>query len=278
MALATNGDCTLFYETFGEARHPALLLVNGLGSQCINYRTNWCEMFAERGLFVIRFDNRDVGLSTHFGNAPAKDKGQRYELADMANDCIAVLDAAGVAQAHIMGLSMGGMIAQTVAIDHPERVLSLTSVMSSSGEAGYGTPSPRAFELLTAPGATDREEYIQRAIDGLREWGSPEFADEERWTTDAIRSFDRCFDPGGTARQYLAIRAAPPRAEQLRSLDVRTLVMHGDKDTLIAPDGGRRVAELIPGARFELIEGMGHDYPPQLWERWVDLVTEHVLA
>lgn len=278
MSFANNGDCTLFYEAFGDSKHPALLLVNGLGSQCINYRTNWCEMFAERGLYVIRFDNRDMGLSTHFTNAAVKDKGQCYELSDMATDCIAVLDAAAVDKAHIMGLSMGGMIVQTVAINHPERLLSLTSVMSSSGEAGYGTPTPRAFELLTAPGAKDREEYIQQWIDGLHEWGSPEFADEDRWTADAIRAFDRCFDPDGSTRQFLAVRAAPPRADKLRTLDIRTLVMHGDRDTLIGPDAGRRVAELIPGARFELIEGMGHDYPPQLWERWVDMVAGHVFG
>ncbi len=278
MAFAHNGDCTLYYETFGDQKHPALLLVNGLGSQCINYRTNWCEMFAERGLFVIRFDNRDMGLSTHFTNAAINDKGQCYELADMANDCIAVLDAAGVERAHLMGLSMGGMIVQTVAIDHPDRVSSLISVMSNSGEEGFGTPSPRAFEILTSPPAKDREEYIARSIEGLREWGSPEFADEDRWTTDAIRAFDRCFDPGGAARQYLAIRAAGSRVEGLRAITARTLVIHGDKDTLIAADGGRRTAELIPGARFELIEGMGHDYPPQLWERWVDLVVGHALS
>ncbi|MEO6126640.1 MAG: alpha/beta hydrolase [Ilumatobacteraceae bacterium] len=278
MSFANNGDCTLFYETFGDPKNPALLLVNGLGSQCINYRTNWCEMFAERDLYVIRFDNRDMGLSTHFTNAPVKDKGQSYDLADMAADCIAVLDAEHIDKAHIMGLSMGGMIVQTVAINHPDRLLSLTSVMSSSGEEGYGAPTKRAFELLTAPGAKDREEYIQQWIDGLHEWGSPEFADDDRWTADAIRSFDRCFDPDGATRQFLAIRAAAPRADKLRSLDIRTLVMHGDKDTLIGPDAGRRVAELIPNARFELIEGMGHDYPPQLWEPWVDMVAGHALS
>jgi len=278
MSFAHHGDCTLFYEAFGDPKNPALLLVNGLGSQCINYRTNWCEMFAERGLYVIRFDNRDMGLSTHFAHAPVREKGQCYELADMAADCIAVLDAERIDQAHIMGLSMGGMIVQTVAINHPQRLLSLISVMSSSGEEGYGAPTPRAFELLTSPAAKDREEYIQRWIDGLHEWGSPEFADEDRWTADAIRSFDRCFDPDGSTRQFLAIKAAPTRADKLRTLDIRTLVMHGDKDTLIGPDAGRRVAELIPGARFELIEGMGHDYPPQLWESWVDMVVGHALA
>ncbi len=277
MSLAHNGDCDLYYETFGSRNHPALLLINGLGSQCINYRTNWCEMFAAGGLYVIRFDNRDVGLSTHFTKAPTGEQRPRYQLEDMAADCIAVLDAEGLDTAHIMGLSMGGMIAQTVAIDHPERLLSLTSVMSTSGEDGYGTPSPRALALLTGPAATDRESHIERSIDGLREWGSPQFADEERWTADAIRAFNRCFDPAGTNRQYLAVRAARPRAEELRGITAPTLVMHGDKDTLIGPDAGRRTAELIPGARFELIEGMGHDYPPQLWERWVDLVVTHAL-
>lgn len=278
MSYARNGDCDLYYETFGDQRHPALLMVNGLGSQCINYRTNWCEMFVERGLYVIRFDNRDVGLSTHFQDAPTGPRGESYQLDDMADDCIAVLDAEGIEAAHLIGLSMGGMIVQLVAIRYPERLLSLTSVMSTTGEDEYATPTPRALELLTAPAPTDRESYIQSSIDGLREWGSPDFADEERWVADAVRAFDRNFDPGGVLRQFLAIRAAPARAQKLRGVTTPTLVIHGDRDTLIPPDGGRRTAELIPGARFELIEGMGHDYPPQLWHRWVDLVCSHALG
>ena len=278
MAYAHNGDCTIYYETFGDPADPALLMVNGLGSQCINYKTEWCEMFAAKGLFTIRFDNRDMGLSTHFTDAPVGEQGECYRISDMAADAIAVLDDLGIEAAHIMGLSMGGMIVQTIAIEHPTRVLSMTSVMSHTGEPEYGASDPEALEQLMAPPPTDRESAIQRWIDGLKIWGSPEFADEARWTKDAELAFERCFDPAGTTRQFMAIRASGNRVDGLRALHVPTLVIHGSKDTLIPPDGGIRTAELIPGARFELIEGMGHDYPPQLWERWVDLVARHALG
>lgn len=278
MAYAHNGDCDIYYETFGDRARPALLLVNGLGSQCINYPVEWCEKFVARGLYTIRFDNRDVGLSTHFTDAPPGADGACYTLSDMARDAVAVLAAEGIDAAHIMGLSMGGMIVQTVAIEHPERVLSMTSVMSSTGEPEFGAPTGRALELLTAPPATDRASYIRASIDGLHEWGSPAFADEQRWAADAGLAFDRCFDPSGPTRQYMAVRASQPRADALRGVRVPTLVIHGDCDTLIGASGGHRTAELIPGARFELIEGMGHDYPPQLWDRWVDLVAGHALA
>jgi len=278
MAYAHNGDCTIYYETFGDPGHPALLMVNGLGSQCINYKAEWCEMFAARGLFVIRFDNRDMGLSTHFTDAPVGEQGECYRISDMAADAVAVLDDLGIAAAHIMGLSMGGMIVQTIAIEHRARVLTMTSVMSHTGEPEYGASAPEALAQLTAPPASDRESAIRRSVDGLKIWGSPEFADEARWSKDAELAFERCFDPAGTTRQFMAIRASGSRADALRRLDVPTLVMHGSKDTLIPPDGGVRTAELIPGARFELIEGMGHDYPPQLWQRWVDLVADHALG
>ena len=273
---AQNDDCTIYYETFGDAHHPALLLVNGLGSQSINYADAWCEKFAEHDLFVIRFDNRDVGLSTKFDGAPVNDKGACYSVSDMAADAIAVLNTNGIAKAHVMGLSMGGMIVQTLAIEHPDRLLSMTSVMSHSGEPEFGQSTPNAARLLVAPPAMDRESYVASWIEGLREWGSPEYADDARWRTDAERAFDRSFHPLGTGRQFLGIRASARRAEKLRSVAVPTLVIHGDKDTLIDQSGGRRVAELIPGARFALIEGLGHDYPPQLWDTWVGLVVDHI--
>ena len=168
---AFNGDVRIHFDTFGDPNHPTLLLVNGLGSQCINYQEAWCEMFAAEGLHVVRYDNRDVGLSSHLPDV-------EYTLTDMAADGIAVLDTLGVQRAHVMGLSMGGMIVQTMAIQHRERLLTMTSVMSTTGEPEYRQSSPRAWELLTAPGATNREEYVQQWINGLREWGSPEFADE----------------------------------------------------------------------------------------------------
>jgi pimeloyl-ACP methyl ester carboxylesterase len=273
MTWARNGECELWYETFGDRSHPALLMVNGLGSQSSNYQDAWCEMFAAEGLFVIRFDNRDVGLSTSFAGAPVGEAGNAYLLGDMAADAIAVLDAEGIDRAHVMGLSMGGMIVQTLAIEHPHRLLSMTSVMSTTGEPEFGQSAPEAFAQLTAPPATDRESHVQRWIDGLRIWGSPEFFDEDRLRADAERSFDRAFTPDGTTRQFLAIRASAPRAHLLREVTVPTLVMHGSADTLITPSGGERTAELIPGARFVLVDGMGHDYPPQLWRRWVDEVT-----
>ena len=275
MAIATNGSCRLYYDTFGDPERPTLLMINGLGSQCTNYQDEWCTGFAERGYHVVRFDNRDVGLSTSFADAPLDEAGAAYRLSDMAADALAVLDAVGAVTAHVMGLSMGGMIVQTLAIEHPHRLRSATSVMSNTGEPEYGQPSPAAWAALTAPPATDRESFIARHIAGLRIWGSPEFADEDRWRADAERAFDRAFTPDGTGRQFFAVGASGSRAEGLRAVAVPMLVMHGDKDALIDQSGGRRTAELVPGARFELIEGMGHDYPPQLWERWIDLVTGH---
>jgi pimeloyl-ACP methyl ester carboxylesterase len=273
MPYAHNGNCDIWYETFGDATKPALLLINGLGSQSINYQDAWCEKFAAEGFFVLRFDNRDVGLSTSFEDAPLGPDGHAYLVSDMANDAISVLDAEGIVWAHVMGLSMGGMIAQVLAIEHSDRLRSMTSIMSSSGEPDWGKPTDCALALLTAPPASDRESFIRAHIEGLKEWGSPEFADEARWTADAERAFDRSFRPTGSGRQFTAIRSSPPRADRLPFVTVPTLVIHGDKDTLIDQSGGRRVAELIPDARFELIEGMGHDYPPQLWDRWVGLVT-----
>ena len=275
---ATNGACELHYDTFGDPNDPTLLLVNGLGSQCTNYKDAWCEMFAARGFQVIRFDNRDVGLSTAFAGAPVDDKGACYRLSDMADDAFAVLDANGVERAHVMGLSMGGMIVQTMAIEHPERILSMTSVMSNTGEPEYMKSSPEAYALLTGPPPTDRESAIERYVAGMRVYGSTFDRDEARWRADAAASFDRSFTPDGTGRQFFAVGASGSRADALRRLDVPTLVIHGSADTLIDPIGGRRTAELIPGARFELIEGMGHDYPPQIWERWVDLVTGFATA
>ena len=276
MAMAMNGNCEIFYESFGDPDDPTLMLVNGLGSQCINYHEDWCEMFVARGLRVVRFDNRDVGLSSKFDDAPVDANGTTYNLSDMAGDAIAVLDALGVERAHVMGLSMGGMIVQVLAIEHADRLLSMTSVMSRTGEPGYGESTPEAFALLTAPPATDRESYIANHIAGLRVWGSPAFADEARWRRDAERPFDRSFHPSGTGRQYRAVGGSAPRADRLRDVTTPSLVMHGDCDTLIDISGGLRTAELIPGARFEAIEGMGHDYPPQLWNRWVDLVSSFV--
>ena len=276
--IARHGAVEVYFDTFGDPTRPTLLMVNGLGSQCINYPDEWCELFAAEGLHVVRYDNRDVGLSSKFDQAPTGAHGEAYLVSDMVHDGIAVLDTLGVAAAHVMGLSMGGMIVQNMAILHPHRLLTMTSVMSSTGEPEYRKSTPRAAALLTAPPATDCEGYVQQAIEGLREWGSPAFADETRWRTAAARSFHRSFHPGGSTRQYLAILASGSWADRLPDVTTPTLVIHGDHDTLIDQIGGRRTAELIPGARFELIAGMGHDYPPQLWRQWTDLVVGHIRA
>ena len=290
MAEARNGDVTIHHEAFGDPADPALLLVNGLGSQCITYRAEWCERFVAEGFFTIRFDNRDVGLSTHLsevapdvlGVAAALAEGRAprvpYLLADMARDAVAVLDALGVERAHVMGLSMGGMIVQQLALDHPHRLRSMTSVMSTTGDPDVGQASGEARSLLFGAPATDRAGAIARSIEGLRVWGSPGHQDDERTAAVVGEAFDRSFDPAGQARQLMAIMASPSRTEALRQVTVPALVLHGDQDRLVDISGGRRTAEAIPGARFEVLEGMGHDYPPAYWDRWVRLVTDHARA
>lgn len=290
MPSARNGDVELYYETFGDRDRPTLLLVNGLGSQCINYRTEWCEMFAAEGLHVIRYDNRDVGLSTHFhhvepdlravfravrdGSVPEVP----YRISDMAADGFAVLDGAGVERAHVMGLSMGGMIVQTMAIERPDRLLSMTSVMSTTGDPDVGRASVRAQEVFAMAPATTREEAMERNVVAKRAYGSPDHIDEDRLRGEAAEAFDRSHDPAGVARQQMAIMADGSRTERLRTVSVPTLVLHGTADGLIAPDGGERTAAVIPGARLVLLDGLGHDYPPAFWARWVDEVVAHIRA
>jgi pimeloyl-ACP methyl ester carboxylesterase len=273
MGTARSGDVEIHYETFGDPGDPTLVLVNGLGSQCINYATAWCDRFVAEGYQVVRFDNRDVGLSS-------KLDGVEYGLADMADDVVAVLDAIGVASAHVMGVSLGGMIVQRLAIDHPERVRTLTSVMSRTGEPGFGESSPEALALLLGPPASSRDEYIEQLVKAIAVYGSePEWIDDDETRARAAAAYDRCFCPAGIARQMTAVMSGGSRDDELRRLDVPTLVLHGSRDVLINPSGGRHTAEVIPGARYHEIEGMGHDYPPAAWDEWVAtwaaFVAEH---
>jgi pimeloyl-ACP methyl ester carboxylesterase len=268
MAIARNGDVELHYEVFGDPGDPTLLLVNGLGSQCINFPVEWCEMFVARGYQVVRFDNRDVGLSSKLDDVD-------YVLSDMARDAVAVLDAVGVERAHVMGLSMGGMIVQRLAIDHADRLLSVTSVMSRTGEPDYGQSSPEALAVLTAKPATSRDEYIDNHVAAIGIYGSdPAWLDEADLRARAAAAYDRCFCPAGVGRQMMAVMADAPRADALREVQLPVLVIHGSRDTLIQPSGGRRTAELIPGARYVEIEGMGHDYPPAVWDQWTSTWAE----
>jgi pimeloyl-ACP methyl ester carboxylesterase len=270
MGTAHNGSVEIHFESFGDPNMPTLLLVNGLGSQCINYAVEWCQMFCDEGFRVVRFDNRDVGLSTKL-DEPG------YSLADMADDAIAVLEALGVERAHAMGCSMGGMIVQRLAIDHPDRLLSVTSVMSRPGEPGYGDSSTEALAFLMAAPPSSRSDYIEHQVAASRVYGSkPEWLDEDAIRARAGAAFDRCFCPAGIARQMRAIVTDGSRADQLRQVHLPALVIHGSRDTLIDPSGGRRTAELIPGARYVEIVGMGHDYPAAVWRQWVDTWSDFV--
>ena len=267
---ARNGDVEIYFETLGDPDKPTLLLVNGLGSQCVNYSTDWCRQLSHEGFRVIRFDNRDVGMSSKI------DDGD-YSLSDMAEDAVAVLDEVNVLRAHVMGCSLGGMIVQRLAIDHPERLLSVTSVMSRTGEPGYGDSSEAALEFLLTPPPESRVDNIERHVAAQHVYGSkPEWLDDDAIRTRAGIAFDRCFCPSGVGRQMKAALADGSRDEQLSKVSLPVLVIHGGRDTLISPSGGRHTAEVVPGARYVEIEGMGHDYPPAVWRQWVRVWSDFV--
>jgi len=288
--VATNGDVELYYETFGDASKETLLVVNGLGSQCINFDAALAEKFVDRGFFVVRFDNRDVGLSTKLDDftprvadvvralRSGKAPDVPYRLSDMANDAVAVLDALAIPKAHVMGMSMGGMIVQQLAIDHPQRLRSMTSIMSTTGDPEVGQSSAEVAALFYAPPGTDRASVIANSQALERLYTSPNQYDAARSAQRIGDAFDRSFSPRGVARQLSAIIASGSRSEPLRSVHVPALVLHGDADTLIDISGGVRTAQCIPGARFVEIAGMGHDLAPIFWDRIVQLVSGHALG
>ena len=290
MAVARNGDVEIYYELFGSDADPTLVLISGLGSQCTRYDEAFCQRFVDRGLRVVRFDNRDVGYSTKFDEfrpdlmaviqavQASATPDVAYRLSDMANDVIGVLDAIGVERAHVAGWSLGGMIAQQVAIDHPDRIATMTSVMSTTGERAVGQSTEEANKLMLGPRATDRDSSIEARLRLERVIASPGHFDPDAVARETGAAFDRSFNPAGVSRQMSAIVASGSRAEGLRSLGVPTLVVHGDADLLVDASGGVRTAELVAGARFELIAGMGHDLVPFFWDVLVDLISEHVLA
>jgi pimeloyl-ACP methyl ester carboxylesterase len=280
---------TLCYETFGDPRDPTLLLIMGLGGQMIEWRTELCEELAGRGFHVVRFDNRDAGLSTFVPEtvdvfavfeavADGDDPHVPYRLSDMARDTVGLLDHLGVDRAHVVGMSLGGMIAQMVAIEHADRVASLTVLMSTTGDPDVGMPAPESLEAMVEPPPATLDAAEERRIRHAGLWGSPGLWDPDDLRQITRRLWDRRNDPHGSARQLAAILASGSRSEQLRRLDIPTLVIHGTEDRLVAPSGGQRLAEVIPGAELLVIEGMGHDLARPLWPRLVEAIAGHAAA
>ena len=270
MPKAKSATAELEYETFGADTAPTVLLINGLGSQMTRWPADLCEKLAACGYRVIRFDNRDTGLSTWFK------PGDTYSLSDMAADAVAVLDSVGADKAHVAGVSMGGMISQAVAIEHPDRVLSLTSIMSSSGAPGTMDPTPEAGLVLSvAPPdpKADYETFLSHGVNNALTIGSPGYPWPEGALRErAIAEHARAFNPTGSARQMGAIRADGDRTERLSKLSVPTVVLHGADDPLIKPIGGEATAKTIPGAELRIIPGMGHDVPPALYDTVIDAI------
>ena len=283
--IASVNSIDIGYETHGDPNSEPLLLVMGLGAQLIAWPIEMVDALVDRGFFVIRYDNRDVGLSTKLTDADGDfmttflqaSSGQpvevAYRLSEMAADGMALLDHLGIESAHIVGASMGGMLAQTMAIEHPNRVRTLTSIMSTTGEPDVGQPTPEAMELLLRATPTTREEAIEASVESSRAIGSPEHFDAGVARQRATEAYDRCWYPEGVARQLLAIVASGSRAAGLAELDVPTVVIHGDVDPLVTPSGGRRTAELVPGAELIMLEGMGHDLPPVVLGPVVEAIT-----
>jgi pimeloyl-ACP methyl ester carboxylesterase len=286
MVSATQDVIELEYETFGQGE--AMLLVMGVGAQLILWPEELCQELASHGYLVVRFDNRDAGLSTHLHHRKAPnlytalakrsiglDIGAPYNLSDMAGDVVRLLDTLGLESAHLLGMSMGGMICQTVAIEHPTRVRSLASYASGAGDV-LPLPSPKAMQALLSPPAKTRDQAIQNGLNFQRACGSTHFA----WSRAASAaiwadSFDRAHDPAGFGRQLSAVLASGSRSPHLHRIRCPALVMHGLADPLIHPDAARKMARLIPGARLRLVEGLGHDLPPGIWSHLVDEVVRN---
>ncbi|MGB8649687.1 MAG: alpha/beta fold hydrolase [Mycobacteriales bacterium] len=277
------GELEIAYEGFGDPAHPAALLVMGLGTQMLAWPDELCADLAATGRYVVRFDNRDCGLSTHLDHLGAPQPGRvllrreraPYAIEDFATDTLGLMDALGLDTVDLVGASMGGFIAQTVAIRAPRRLRSLTLIMTSTGSRRVGRPSPRiARQLLRRRPVRTRDEAIAAAVEVFRTIGSPGYErDEEFLQRQAGVSYDRAYDPAGYLRQLAACLTQPDRTADLRRLDVPTLVVHGLHDPLVSPTGGLALARTIPGARFVGYAGMGHDLPRPLWRPLVEEIT-----
>jgi pimeloyl-ACP methyl ester carboxylesterase len=284
MPRASANGIELEYETFGDQTKPAMLLIMGLGVQMLGWDERFCNMLVDRGFFVIRYDNRDVGLSTHTeGPIPnplelmaGNTSSAAYTLDDMADDAAGLLDHLGITAAHVAGVSMGGMIGQTLAAKHADRVLSLASIMSTTGNSEVGQPQQAAVAALITPMPADRAGYIDAAVNAFSIIGSPGYPpDQERLRALIGASYDRSYNPIGFLRQLAGIMASGDRTETLHSIKAPTVVIHGEDDPLIVLSGGEATAAAIPGAKLVKIPGMGHDLPPELWPQFIDEIVEN---
>jgi pimeloyl-ACP methyl ester carboxylesterase len=282
------------YDTVGDPTAPALLLIMGLGGQLIHWDIDFCRQLADKGLFVIRYDNRDTGLSTKFEAAGLPDlsamiqslmQGRSidvpYSLNDMADDAAGLLDALDIGKAHVCGSSMGGMIAQSLAIRHPQRVLSLISIYSTTGNPALPPPQAEGMEALMTPPPAERQAYIEYNVKTLKTIAGTGFAYDEQFIRSiSARAYDRAFYPQGVGRQMMAVMAQENRKPALASVAVPALVIHGTADPLLPPEHGRDTADAIPGAKLMLVEGMGHDLPDTKgpWPQVIDAIAEHTKA
>ena len=274
----------LCYETFGDPADETILLIMGLATQMLAWDERFCALLVERGFHVVRFDNRDVGRSTKVDAPPPttrqivlRDKrAAAYTLSDMAADAVGLLDHLGVGRAHVVGASMGGMIAQTMAIEHPDRVRSLVVIMSNEGGRLKGQPALQAYPILLGRAPQGREAYADHVAKIFKVIGSPGYpADPDAVKQRAMVAYERGIHPAGAGRQLMAVIASPNRTPGLRRLRVPTTVIHGKADKLVRVSGGRAVANAVPGAQLIEIDGMGHDLPPGVWPRLVDAIAEN---
>jgi pimeloyl-ACP methyl ester carboxylesterase len=279
---ADLGRVTLCYETFGDPADPAMLLIMGLGTQMIAWRDDFCRQLVDQGFFVIRFDNRDSGRSSSMKGRPAtlrqlvtkRVKAPPYTLGEMADDAIGLLDHLGIEKAHVVGASMGGMIAQHIAMRYPARVRSLTSIMATTGGRFVGQPRMAAIPLFLSRPA-GKEDYVERAVKLFRAVGSKRLFDEDYVREGAVKAWERGLNLAGTGRQLAAITADGNRKKRLARVTAPTLVIHGKDDRLVSPSGGKATAKAIPGARLLLLHDMGHDLPRPLWPKIIDAIVEN---
>jgi pimeloyl-ACP methyl ester carboxylesterase len=279
-----GGGITLCYESYGDPSDPTALLIMGLGTQMIAWQEEFCQALAARGLHVVRFDNRDIGRSTHVAGRPPtipqlltrSSRAARYSLADMADDAAGLLERLELAPAHVIGASMGGMIAQTLAAHHPRAVRSLVSIMSNTGSLRNGQPSLSMYSLLLRRTPRGREAYIEHMVRVFSTIGSPGLPREESDIRAlAALSYDRDHDPAGPGRQLAAIIASGDRTPELHGITAPTLVVHGAADRLVRPSGGRATARAIARSQLMLIPGMGHDLPRAIWPQLIDAIAAH---